>query len=148
MLALSINNVCIFFSSRMGLELSSEQCSWCYTRTTTGDGKAVTHLHRCLPDPNWVDLSIVCAVVCILLSWTREMVFWNRLICYIHALFCPSQCDVNVVGLCPIASLRNISSNSYSSIAFFLKEWYLQCSWKMGWSFMFLPFSKMVVSYF
>jgi hypothetical protein len=42
--------VCVAFSSRMGSESSWEQCSWCCTRTTAGDGKAATRQHRCLPD--------------------------------------------------------------------------------------------------
>jgi hypothetical protein len=68
------------------------------------------------------------------------MVFRNRLICYVYALFCPSQCDVNVVGMCPVVSLHSISSDTCSSVAFFLEEWYLRYSWKRGRSFMFPPF--------
>ena len=49
------------FSSPMSSELSWEQCSWCCTLTTAGNGRAANRLHRCSPDQNRIDQSAGCA---------------------------------------------------------------------------------------
>uniref|UniRef100_K3XKQ5 Bidirectional sugar transporter SWEET n=1 Tax=Setaria italica TaxID=4555 RepID=K3XKQ5_SETIT len=91
-----------FTMSPMGLESSWEQCSWCCTLTTAGNGRAVNLLHRCSPEQNRLDQSAGCSP---LLGFRKEggdgfLKESLRGRCYyllvaVYTLFCPGHCAVH-----------------------------------------------------